>query len=55
LKEKALFTLIPSANYKEPKTFFDKILSSVGFGSFNTTQDIAVTEEVKGELVNACR
>jgi len=55
LKEKTLFTLTPSSTYKEPKTFFDKLLSSVGFGGFDKTQDIALTEEVKGELVNACR
>jgi hypothetical protein len=47
LKEKTLFTLTASATYKMPKTFLDKILSSVGFGNFNTIQNIALTEELK--------
>ncbi len=55
LEGKALFTLTPSDNYKAPKTFFDKILSSVGFGGFDTTQNIALTEEVKNEVTNASR
>jgi hypothetical protein len=55
LKEKTLFTLTPSATYKEAKTFLDKILSSVGFGNFDTTQNITLTEEVKNELTNANR
>ena len=55
LKEKTLFTLTPCATYKEPKTFLDKILSSVGFGNLDTTQNITLTEEVKNELTNANR
>lgn len=55
LKEKTLFTLTPSATYKEPKTFFDKILSSIGFGNFDTTKNITLTEEVLNELKNASR
>jgi hypothetical protein len=55
LKDKILFTLTPSSTYKTPKTFLDKILSSVGFGNFDTTQDIGLTEDVKNELANASR
>lgn len=46
LKDKPLFVLTPSKNYKEPKTFFDKILSSIGLGNFDTTKDISLTDEV---------
>ena len=52
LKERALFTLTPSDIYREPKTFLDKILSSVGFSNFDTTQNITLTEEVQNELAN---
>ena len=55
LKGKTLFTLIPSATYKEPKTILDKILSSVGFGNFDTEQNITLTEDVQNELMNASR
>jgi hypothetical protein len=55
LKEKVLFTLTASATCKEPKNFLDKILSSLGFGNFDTTQNIALTGEVKNELANASR
>lgn len=50
-----LFVLTPTKNYKEPKTFFDKILSSVGLGNFDTTTDISLAEEVKIELTHASR
>ena len=50
---KTLFTLIPSSTYKEPKTFLEKILSSVGFGNFDRTQNITLTEEVKKKLIDA--
>lgn len=55
LKDKPLFKLTPSDTYKKPKTFLDKILSSIGVGNFDATQNIALTEEVKGELLNASR
>ena len=55
LKDKMLFKLKPSSTYKTPKTLLDKILSSVGFGNFDTTQDIGLTEDVKNELANASR
>ena len=55
LEDTALFTLTPSDNYKKPKSFFDKMLSSVGFGGFDTTQNISLTEEVKNEVANASR
>ena len=54
-ERKTLFTLTPCATYKEPKTFLDKILSSVGFGNLDTTQNITLTEEVQTELTNASR
>lgn len=50
LKNKTLFTLIPTPEYKEPKTFFDKILYGTGFGDFNTDKYIELTDEVKMEL-----
>ena len=49
---KTLFTLIPCSTYKEPKTFLDKILSSVGLGNFDITQTITLAEEIKEELNN---
>jgi len=55
LKGKPLFKLTPTENYKAPKTFFDKILSSAGLGGFDTTKYIDLTDEVKNELTNACR
>jgi hypothetical protein len=55
LEGKALFILTPSDTYKVPKTFIDKIFSSVGFDGFDTTQNIALTEEVKNEVTNASR
>lgn len=55
LKGHNLFVLTPSKDYKEPKTFFDKILFSVGLGNFDTTKDIHLTDEVKKELANASR
>ena len=50
LKDKALFTLVPSDTHKVSKTFLDKIISSVGSGSFDTTQSITLTDEVKEAL-----
>jgi len=55
LKDKPLFTLTPSDTYKAPKAFLDKIISTVGFGNFDTTQHIALTEDVKNEIANASR
>lgn len=55
LKGKTLFTLTPSATYKEPKTFLDKILSSVGIGNFDTTHIITLTQEVQNELTYVSR
>ena len=50
LKDKSLFVQTPSKNYKEPTTFFDKILSFVGLGNFDTTKDISLTHEVMAML-----
>lgn len=55
LKGHTLFVLTPSKKHKEPKTFLDKILSSVGLGNFDTTKDVDLTDEVKKELTNASR
>lgn len=55
LKGNNLFVLTPIKTYKEPKTIFDKILSSVGLGNFDTTKEISLTDEVKKELTNASR
>ena len=49
---KTLFTLTPSSTYKKPKTFLNKVLSSVGLGKFDILQNITLTEEVKKELIN---
>jgi hypothetical protein len=53
LKDKPLFILTPSDTYKIPVSFLDKILSSIGFGNFDTTQNISLTEDVKNELTKA--
>ena len=55
LKNKTLFKVTPTESFKEPKTFFDKLLSSIGFGGFDTTKYVDLTEEVKSEVTNACR
>ena len=55
LKGKTLFKLTPTAEYKQPKTIPDKLLSSLGFGNFNTTQDIGLSDEIKQFLDNAGR
>ncbi len=52
LKGKALFTLALSDTYKVPKTFLEKVTASVGFGNFNTTRNVTLTDEVRGELAN---
>jgi hypothetical protein len=53
LKGKPLFKLALIEDYKAPKTFFDKILSSVGLGGLDTTSGVDLTDEVKNELKNA--
>ena len=55
LKGKTLFKLTPVDNYKEPKTFLDRILYSIGLGKFDTTKNIELTDEIKSELTRACR
>jgi hypothetical protein len=55
LKGHPLFVLTPSKTYKEPGTFFERILSSVGLGNFDTSKDIHLTDEIKKELMNANR
>jgi len=55
LKGEILFKLSPAENYKEPKNLLDKLLSSIGFGNFDTTQNIDLTDKVKQELQNASR
>ncbi|HEV8506057.1 MAG TPA: hypothetical protein VGQ53_11675 [Chitinophagaceae bacterium] len=55
LKDKPLFTLELPNNYKSPKTYLSKILSSVVLGNINNVQNIVLTEDVKNELANACR
>jgi hypothetical protein len=52
LKGKQLFELTPTETFKEPKTFFDKLLSSIGLGGFDTTKHVSLTEEAKNELTN---
>ncbi len=55
LKNKEPFKLTPTENYNKPKTVFDKLLSSVGCGNFDTNQYINLTDEVKDALTNASR
>lgn len=55
LRGDPLFTLFPSETYKAQKTFLDKLLYSFGFGNFDTSRNITLTEEVKKELKNAKR
>jgi hypothetical protein len=55
LKGKQLFKLTPTETFKEPKTVFDKLLSSMGFGGFDTTKYVNLTEDVKNELMNSSR
>lgn len=52
LKNKPLFKLTPTKDYKKPKTVFDKMLYSLGFGNFDTTKQVDLTDEVKKELNN---
>ena len=52
LRGSNLFLLRPIKNYKEPKNFFEKMLSSVGLGHFNTTKEVDLTDDVKKELTN---
>jgi hypothetical protein len=47
LKDKPLFILVPSVYYKEPKTFFDRILYAMGLGKFNTTKQKELSNDVK--------
>ena len=55
LKGMNLFVLTPTKSYNAPKTFFDKILSSVGLGNFDTTKNISLTDDVKKVLTIASR
>ena len=55
LKNKTLFKLTPTETFNEPKTFFDKLLSSIGFGDFDATKYVDLTEEIKNEVTNASR
>jgi len=52
LKGKPLFTIIPTKSYKEPKTFLGKILHGCGWGKFDTTKVIRLSQEVENELKN---
>ena len=45
--------LTPSLGYKEPKTCLAKIFPSIGFGNYNTTNDIELTDEIKEALSSA--
>ena len=55
LRGKKLFKLTPTETFKEPKTFFDKLLSSIGLGGHSTTRYVDLADEVKNEVTNACR
>ena len=55
LNGKPLFTLTPSDTYKVPETLLDNVMYSAGFGNFDTTQYITLTDEIKQELTNASR
>ena len=55
LKGESLFKLIPTEKYKEPKSFFDRVLNSIGLGGFDTNQYFELTDSVKNELTNSSR
>jgi hypothetical protein len=55
LKGQKLFITTPSDKYKVPKSLLDKIVSSIGFGSFDTSFTVDITDNVKNEVRNACR
>jgi hypothetical protein len=39
-----LFNKIPGKNYNPPKTLFQKLLKSLGFGNFNLDQELALSK-----------
>ncbi len=45
-----LFRLEKSETFKEPKSIFDKLLCSVGFGNFNTSHNIHLTDVLLNEI-----
>jgi len=55
LKGQPLFKLTPTETYKEPKSFFDKMLHGIGLGNFDTNKYIQLTDEVLAELSKASR
>ena len=55
LKSRPLFKVIPTKNFKAPKTVFDKMLFVLGMGRFDTTKTLALTEEVDKELTSSHR
>ncbi len=55
LKNEILFKLTPTETFKEPKTFFDKIISSIGFGGSDTTKYVDLTDKIRNEVANASR
>ncbi|RYE53046.1 MAG: hypothetical protein EOP48_15205 [Sphingobacteriales bacterium] len=44
------FKFIPTEDFKEPKTKFDKLLSNVGLGNFNTVRSIDLSDEVRAKI-----
>lgn len=55
LKNQPLFELTPTKNYKKPKNFLQRLQYGLGFGDYNTSEHINLTDSIKKELNNASR
>jgi hypothetical protein len=48
-----LFNRVPSKNYKAPKTWFQKLQYSLGFGNFNFDHELELNSVAKVEIAKA--
>jgi hypothetical protein len=55
LKNEPLFTLTLSEQFKEPKTFFQRLQYGIGVGGFDTTKYFHLSDAVKRELTHENR
>lgn len=55
LKSQPLFTLTKTEKYKKPTNFFQRLQYGLGFGDYDTSEYINLTDTVKHELTNASR
>ena len=51
----ALFKLVRPDTYKAPKNYFEKFMCGLGFGGFDTSMNIELSDEVQIHLQNICR